>query len=270
MSCPSSRGAPLARAASPTGAPATGSRSPQRPPQPRTGRGAPGSSHPLLSPPPGPARPRPAAAGLPPSSSRASLVITTGLPPRAAPVVRGRPQACVGGRPETPRAPGRAPGSRVQAALQAAPLAPRRSGPRVQVLTPLAPRGSPDPRRAVGRRGASPQHTPIQSHQSRAAAGAATPARARRPPSAPPRGSPQPRPRLQILPRRLCSTRTSRLSSSPVSGSALPETAGASGEAAAAGAAAAMVPPGPYPSPTACVAGQGGAGARPRPDRASL
>lgn len=135
---------------------------------------------------PGPAPPR---RSRPPSSSRASLVITSGLPPRAAPVVRGRPQACVGGRPETPRAPGRAPGSRVQAALQAAPLAPVRACG----SPPRSPRGegSPDPTRpAPGNRWTRrlPQHTPVQSHQSRTADGAATPARARRPPSAPPRG----------------------------------------------------------------------------------
>lgn len=258
-------------------------------------RGPPASAAPVSTsqeppgepaPPPQPAaRPRPAPPRPPslppPSSSRASPVITTGLPPRAAPVVRGRPQACVGGRPETPRAPGRAPGSRVQAALQAAPLTPARPSarqsarPRGQVPAPLAPRGAPT--RAVPSTRRLPEHTPGQSHQSRRPA--ATPARARpparslarRPPSAAPRRAaprrgplsppPRPRPRLQILPRRLCSTRTSRLSSSPVSGSAVPGTAGASGEAAAAaaGAAAAMVPPGPYRSPTACVAGRGGA-----------
>lgn len=175
MSRPSLSGAPFARAP----CRAAGSRSPQSPPPPRIGFRTPGSSHPLLSPPPGPARPRPSR---PPSSSRASLVITTGLPPRAAPVVRGRPQACVGGRPETPRAPGRAPGSRVQAALQAAPLTPVgacRSLPRSPRREPRPAPGSRSTRRL-------PQHTLIQSHQSRAAAGAATPARARRPPSAAP------------------------------------------------------------------------------------
>lgn len=90
--------------------------------------------------------------------------------------------------------------------------------------------------------------------------GAATPARPPPPqprggPRRPPGGSSQSGPGLQILPRRLCSTRTSRLSSSPASGSAVAVAAGASEEAAAAaGAAAAMVPPGPCRSPAACVA----------------
>lgn len=149
MSRPSSSGAPLARSPSR----AAHSRSPQRPPQPLTGFRVPGSSHPLLSPPCGAAPPR---RSRPPSSSRASLVITTGLPPRAAPVVRGRPQACVGGRPETPRAPGRAPGSRVQAALQAAPLTPVRACR----SPPGSPRREPRPAPSSRRTRRLRQNTP--------------------------------------------------------------------------------------------------------------
>lgn len=104
-----------------------------------------------------PAQPRP---GWPPSSSRASPVITTGLLPRAAPVVRGRPQACVRGRPETRRVPGRAQGSRVQAALQAAPLTPAACSPaRAGSSPPCSRRG--EPRSAPSsRRGASPNTPP--------------------------------------------------------------------------------------------------------------
>lgn len=108
--------------------------------------------------PPGPARPRPRPSR-PPSSSRASLVITTGLPPRAAPVVRGRPQACVGReagnsarprpRPGLPR-PGRAPGS-----------APRRRRSARASPHPARSEGSSEPRRpGSGSRGASPNTPP--------------------------------------------------------------------------------------------------------------
>lgn len=160
-------------------------------------------------------------------------------------------------RPGLPR-PGRAPGGAPHARLPAS-----RSPVRAGSSPPYSRRGEPRPAPSR-RRGASPNTPPSRLTRP---GRAATPARACRPPSAaPPRDPlcppppPRSRPRLQILPRRLCSTRTSRLSSSPVSGSAVPVTAGASGEAAAAaGAAAAMVPPGPYRSPTACVAGQGGA-----------
>lgn len=262
MSRPSSSGAPLARSPSR----AAHSRSPQRPPQPLTGFRVPGSSHPPPQPTVrrGPAPPQPASLLQPRLPCNYHGAPTSGRSRRTRPPAglrwreagnSARPRP----RPGLPR-PGRAPGS--------APHA----GPRVQVPTRLSPKGTPTRAEQSADAAPPPKHPPSSLASPGAAAGAATPARARRPPSAARAapGSPQPRPRLQILPRRLCSTRTSRLSSSPVSGSAVPVTAGASGEAAAAGAAAAMVPPGPYRSPTACVARQGGAGARPRPDRASL
>lgn len=189
----------------------------------------------------------------------------------------------LGAAPGRQQPPG---GLRLRAAGSAS--RPRPSRPRVQAgprsLTPHASvpppgqipcsslpphRGSPSPRRAV--EATPPQSgplpaSPVRVLPARLARPRSFPSpRARRPlsprpPPLPRSGSPQPGPRLQILPRRLCSTRTSRLSSFPASGSAVAVAAGASEEAAAAAGAAAavaaMVPPGPCRSPAACVAGE--------------
>lgn len=275
---------------------------PVRAPRPTSPRpGSPGHRQP---PPLGPAPlprppPPPAPPAAPPGNYRSAP--TSGQLPGAR---TARRPASPGGRKRlTPpaRAPGRAPSWDVPAPRprpQAEPLTralprhpPSRTNSRLRSLRT----GHPSPRRPV-RAPPPPPHPPPSLTRARpprasrpgplpvprprrGAAPAplcapAAPSAPRPPPPPPLGGSRQPSPRLQILPRRLCSTRTSRLSSSPASGSAVAVAAGASEAAAAAAAsgaaaaAAAMVLPGPCRSPAACVAGEAEPSGRVRAPRA--
>lgn len=191
----------------------------------------------------------------PPAAARAGASQRPGRAPKPSPSRRRCP------RKPPPPVPGKFPALHsLRTGAASAHAAP--SGRRLPQHTPLpaspgrsSPRASPGPRPGPSRpRGPSA----ARRRHPHAPAAPSVP----RPP-APPGGFPHPGPSLQILPRRLCSTRTSRLSSSPASGSAV--AVAASEEAAAAGAAAAMVPPSLYRSLAACVAGRGGA--QPRPPR---